>query len=276
MLMPMNQLFDQIHKIPQVPDVVRTLIVQFNDPKVDFNAIAKNIEKEQMISLKVLRLVNSAHFGLSKKVGTIQDAIVMLGMNQLRTLVIASGLVNSIPKIENFNLAHFWENSFRTATYAKGLAKELKIDADLAFTAGLISDLGNILIHMGAPKEANEIDQHVKAGSTRSSIETRRLGFTSEDVCAELCRRWHFSPELIDAVAHCGEPLKTANSSHQACVVHIARYLSYCQQSSLSMEEVLKTFPSEVAAKIGLSETFMTEKLPELLMLESGMESLAA
>ncbi|MBS3953883.1 MAG: HDOD domain-containing protein [Methylomicrobium sp.] len=276
MLMPMNQLFDQIHKIPQVPEVVRTLIVQFNDPKVDFNAIAKNIEKEQMISLKVLRLVNSAHFGLSKKVGTIQDAIVMLGMNQLRTLVIASGIVNSIPKIENFNLANFWENSFRTATYAKGLAKELKIDADLAFTAGLISDLGDILIHMGAPREANEIDQHVKAGNTRSSIEMRRLGFTSEDVCAELCRRWHFSPELVDAVAYCGEPLKTENISQQACVVHIARYLSYCQQSGLSMDDVFRTFPSEVAAKIGLSETFMTENLPELLMLESGMESLAA
>jgi HD-like signal output (HDOD) protein len=276
MQMPMHQLFDQIHKIPQVPDVVRTLIVQFNDPKVDFNAIAKNIEKEQMISLKVLRLVNSAHFGLSKKVGTIQDAIVMLGMNQLRTLVIASGIVNSIPKIENFNLTNFWENSFRTATYAKELAKELKIDADLAFTAGLISDLGDILIHMGAPREANEIDQHVKAGNSRSSIEMRRLGFTSEDVCAELCRRWHFSPELVDAVAYCGEPLKTENISQPACIVHIARYLSYCQQSGLSMDDVLRTFPSEVAAKIGLSETFMNENLPELLMLESGMESLAA
>ena len=67
MKLQINQLFDQIHNIPQVPEVVRMLISQLNDPNTKFDDIAKNVEKEQVISLKILRLVNSAHFWSFKK-----------------------------------------------------------------------------------------------------------------------------------------------------------------------------------------------------------------
>jgi len=274
MQVQMNQLFDKIHNLPQIPEVVRILITQFNDPKTNFDDIAKNVEKEQVISLKVLRLVNSAHFGLSRKVGSIQDAVLMLGMNQLRTLVIASGMVGSVPKIEGINIKRFWSNSFNTATYAKWLAAESQVAPDLAFTAGLISQLGNILIHMGAPAAASEIDQHVRGGSSRSTIEKARLGFTSEDVCAELCRRWHFSADLIETVAQCASPLSAETISKLACTVHIARYISECQQNNLTIEDMLKSFPLNVAEKLGLTEQFFSEKLPEILALESGLDGL--
>jgi HD-like signal output (HDOD) protein len=119
----MNQLFDNIQKLPQIPEVVRTIINQLNEPHAEMLNIAKNVEKEQVISLKILRLVNSAHFGLSRKVASIDQATVMLGMNQLKTLVIASGIVSSVPKIENFDIRKFWNNCFRTATYAKWIAE---------------------------------------------------------------------------------------------------------------------------------------------------------
>lgn len=95
-----NQLFDQLHKIPQVPEVVRSIINQLNDPHADMLNIAKDVEKEQVIALKILRLVNSAHFGLSRKIGSINEAVSMLGLNQLKTLVIASGIVAATPDIK--------------------------------------------------------------------------------------------------------------------------------------------------------------------------------
>ncbi|MFA5983456.1 MAG: HDOD domain-containing protein [Methylococcaceae bacterium] len=120
----MNQLFDKIYDLPQIPEVVKTLITQINNPNIDLNAIEKNIEKEQVISLKVLRLVNSAHFGLSKKIDSIQDAVAMIGINQLKILVVASGMVMAIPKVQGVNFKHFWEDSFRAATIAKWLASK--------------------------------------------------------------------------------------------------------------------------------------------------------
>lgn len=276
MKLTIEKLFDQMHKVPQVPEVVRTLITQLSDPNSRYDDIIKNVEKEQVISMKVLRLVNSAHFGLSRKIGSIDDALVLLGMGQLKTLVIASGIVNSMPNIPNFNIKDFWTDSFRTATLAKWLADRCKLEnADMVFTAGLISGLGNILIHLGDPKAGNEIDQHVKAGELRPDFERKRLGFTSQEACAELCRRWHFADDLIDTVAKEGEPLSFDKISLPACAVYIARYISESVHVNQSEEENLASFPVDVWKKLGLQEQDIAENMATMLAIESKLDGLA-
>jgi HD-like signal output (HDOD) protein len=275
MKLQINQLFEQIHNVPQVPEVVRLLITQLTDPNAKFDDIAKNVEKEQIISMKVLRLVNSAHFGLSKKIGSIDDAVVMLGMSKLKTLVIASGIVSSVPDIPNFDVNEFWANSFRTATYAKWLAEEIKLDnADMIFTAGLISGLGTILLYLGDAKVANEIDQHVKAGDSRYDYESKRLGFTSQEVCAELCSRWNFSEELVNTIAKSGAPLNAGELSLPACVVYVARYISDCSGAEMNEEDMLAHFPSKEWLQLRLDENHLEKKISEILALESGLEGL--
>ena len=276
MSIEMSQLFDQVDKIPKVPEVVRDLIIQLNDPDFDIEAIAKNVSKDQMISMKVLRLVNSAHFGLTRKIGSIEDAVIMLGMRQLKTLIIASGIVSSVPEIKGFDIKTFWSDSFRTATYAKWLADEIDADGEIIFTAGLISGMGNVLIHMSEPATAQEIVQDVETGKQRSQAEEHRLGFTNSEVCAELCRRWKFPEILIQTVAQCHEPLKFEDASIEAYIVNIARYLSECRRDNLSLENMMETFPAEVLGKLGLGGDQLTEKLPALLETNSGLETLAA
>ncbi len=275
MKLTIEQLFEQIHKVPQIPEVVRILITQLNDPDFDFYEISKNVEKEQIISMKVLRLVNSAHFGLSRKIGSIDDAVVMLGMGQLKTLVIASGIVSAVPDIPNFNIKEFWADSFNTATYAKWLAEKCKLDnSDMVFTAGLISGLGNILIHLADRKVANEIEQHVKAGNDRSVYERKRLGFTSQDVSAELCRRWHFSEELTATIAQSGAPLNFDPVLMPACAVSIARYICESTHSQLSEEENLAAFPVKEWQALQLDALEIAENLKDILALDSGLKGL--
>ncbi|MCQ8127046.1 HDOD domain-containing protein [Methylomonas rivi] len=272
----MNQLFDNIPKLPQIPEVVRTIINQLNDPRAEMLDIAKNVEKEQVISLKILRLVNSAHFGLSRKISSIDEATVMLGMNQLKTLVIASGIVSSMPKIENFDIRKFWSNCFRTAVYAKWLAERISNSGEIAYTAGLIGNLGNLLIHIGLPSEANEIDQHTRAGrSSRANFERTCLGFTNQDVCAELCRRWKFGGELVEAIQHSGEPLTFEQPSPIACCLHLAQFISDAVEKGTSEEDILAALPLPVAEKIGLSATFFNAHLAEIMALQSKLEGLA-
>jgi HD-like signal output (HDOD) protein len=271
-----DQLFDQVYRIPQVPEVVRVLIQQMNDPNIDMEAIAKNVEKEQVIALKVLRIVNSAYFGLSRQLSSISEAVVLLGMGQLKTLVIASGMVASVPDIKNFDVKSFWSNSFRTAAYSKWLANKIGLDEDLVFTAGLVSGLGTVLIYLGAPREANEIDQHVLAGNTRYVIEQKRLGYTSQDVCGELCRRWKFPEDLINTIAQSATPLRFKELSQTSCVVHIARYLSECKGLALKEEDMMRTFPYLVLEAMDINEQLIREHLPEILAIDSGLDGLTA
>ncbi len=275
MKLTINALFDQMHNVPQVPEVVRNLITQLNDPNSRYNDIAQNVEKEQMISMKVLRLVNSAHFGLSKKIGSINDALAMLGISQLKMLVISSGIVSSVPDIPNVDVKEFWGHSFRTANNAKWLAEQCKLEnVDMMFTAGLICDLGIILIHLGDPKVGNEIEQHVKAGEKRSDFESSRLGFTSQQACAELCKRWHFAAELVDTVEKAGDPLSFEDVSLPACAVFVGRYVSELAASNKDEEEMLAGFPVEAWKKLGLKEQDVPSKLKEMLALESKLEGL--
>ncbi len=271
---PMNQLFDQIHKIPQVPEVVRHIINQLNNPNVDMLDIAKNVEKEQVIALKILRLVNSAHFGLSRKIGSIDEAITMLGMNQLKTLVVATGIVSVVPQLENFDIKQSWRNSFRTAGYARWFAAQSGLPAEVAYTAGLISNLGNILIHIGSPREANEIDQHVKAGNSRLEIEKRRLGFTSQATCAELCRRWKFADQLVETIEQSAEPLLSDQPDKLACAVFLAHSISDYQDQGLETEQILASLSTQVIEQLGLTEQVVKDKLPEVLNAKSELDGL--
>jgi len=269
-----NQLFDQIHSIPQVPEVVQELILQVNNPDIDMGVIAQNVEREPTISLKILRLVNSAHYGLSRKVSSIKEALAFLGMSELKTLIIASGIVSSIPDIKDFDIKQFWERSFNTASYAKNIAIEAHQDPDIAFTAGLICNIGTILIHLGDPSAAMEIIEHVKAGhASQSEFEKRRLGYTSAEVTAEICRRWKLPDELISAVADCVDPLNEPEPSKIACILHIGRYLSTFKTGSQE-EDIIAKFPFPVAEKISLTKAVLAEKLPKLLAIESNMSAL--
>jgi len=271
-----SSLFTEVNHVPQIAEVIHILINQLNDPDIDLKEIAKNVEKEQIISLKVLRIVNSASFGLRNKISTIEEAVVLLGMIKLKTLVIASGIVSSIPKIENFDIKQFWLNSFSTATYARWLANASGCNADMAFTAGLLSDLGIILIHLGFPTESIEINRLVKEGDhTRPFLEKGLLGFTSQDVSAELCKHWKFSDELCRPIAQSADPLATEGpASKIAGSIHIARQISLCIANEMTEEQTLALIPPTIIQLLGFPELFFQEKLGDIMALESGLEGL--
>lgn len=276
MATPMNALFDNVHQLPQVPGVVREIITQLNDPDINMMDIAKNVEQEASISLKVLRLVNSAHYGLSRKINTIQEALTFLGTGELKTLVLASGLVSTIPAIEGFDAQAFWDKNFLKCQYAKAIADELSLDAELAFTAALISNVGTALIYLGDPKAALEVEQHLNSGTTRRyEYEKRRLGYTSADVSAELSRRWKFPTELVDIVANSAAPLAGDDVSALACALNVADFISV-HAGRVEEEELFEAFPYDVAAKLGWDDATAKEKTLALINMESKLSGLAA
>ncbi len=269
-----DTLFSEIQHIPQIPEVIRELIHQLNNPEIEIKDIALNVEKEQLISLKVLRLVNSASFGLAKKISSIQEAVIILGINRLKTLVIASGIVSSVSKLDNFDINNFWLNSFSTANYAKWLSSHCQCHTDTAFTAGLLSQIGRLLIHMGSAKAAEDIENRIAAGHERLFIEKMRLGFTSQEVSAELCKRWKFPDELTIPIAQCGEPLTTKPISKTACILYLSQLLAQCKESQIDEKQICERLNNDISAELDLSEAFFSDHIENLMAMESGLEGL--
>ena len=266
--MRIEDLIKQTDKLPNVPDVVRELIQLLDDPDANYSDISSKVAHDQTISLKVLRIVNSAYFGLSRKISSIDEATVLIGMEKLKTLVIASGFSASVESAEGINLANFWADSFRVAELAKWIAKRSNlVDEDEAFTVGIVHNIGVLLLHLTAPDTALEIQQLVNnRKASRMKAEVDLLGFTTQQAGQALMDQWKFPVNLGVAVKEHKRPFINDDPQPLACVLNLACFLNACIRSEREIELVRESLPRAVVKAAGLSEGVVYE-LDEALQL---------
>jgi len=273
--MQISALFDQIEQLPMVPEVVRTLIMQLNDPDIDLGSVASDVAKDQAISLKVLRIVNSAHFGLSRKISSIDEAVVMLGMAKLKNIVVASGLTGCVHHVVGMDMKKFWQESI----YIAGIAKELAIltdesDPDTAFTAGLLSTIGCLLIVMGVPSQSILIKDKLEEGMTQYDAELEVLGFSSGNLASDLIEKWRFPNVLGDAIYAYQRPLQLDKDNALACILHLAQYLASEKVKNSDFDTIMANFPFEAANKVKLNHKLMECHLDGIFVEISGLDEL--
>jgi HD-like signal output (HDOD) protein len=274
--MEIKDLLNQTSKLPNVPEVVRQLIQALNDPNANYSDISKKVSEDQTLSLKILRLVNSAHFGLSRKVSSIDEATVMLGMGRLKTLVIASGFSNSVTQVEGLDIKKFWSESFRVATLARWFAaKTDNVDPDIAFTTGIIHNIGRLLLHLAQPNRAKAIQTLIEESNVNRSVaEIERLGFTTQEAGKALLDMWSFPAELGIAVAQHKNPMAHETPSALAGVLNLACYINDSVREKRDEESVKESYPTDIATLAGVSPETI-DQLAEALTLESGLDGLA-
>ncbi|MGL5665563.1 MAG: HDOD domain-containing protein, partial [Shewanella sp.] len=116
-------LLSRVDDLPRLPKAISELLEVVNDDNATVKNIATKVSHDPLISAKVLRLANCAHYGHSREVGSIDEAVVRLGMQTLRTLVLASAVMGSVPKCQRVDLAQFWGQTFEIALYCQEMAK---------------------------------------------------------------------------------------------------------------------------------------------------------
>ncbi|WP_047390775.1 HDOD domain-containing protein [Chitinibacter sp. ZOR0017] len=274
--MKLEEVFEQTHKLPTIPKVVQELIDSFSNDDIDIDTIAKKISLDQVITAKVLRLANSAHFGASRQIGSVQEAVVVLGFNTVRTLVVASGITGAFVATPGFDRKKFWRSSLQVATLAKWLAKPAKINGEVAFTAGMIHNIGEMLIHIVAPELAVKIDQFVENGADRVALEGNNIGFDYVMVGEELARRWNFPPAIQQALKYQNAPAAQEPSDKLTATLHLAKIIAREQANDASQEEIAAALPADSLAIAGLIPAELQEKLIEIDELSSGLEELIA
>ena len=261
--MNVENLFAEISNLPNIPKVVQELIESFKKEDVNSEELASKIAMDQVLSAKVLRMANSAHFGVSRTIASTNDAVVLLGFNALRTLVLASGLTGAFKAPEGFNIEDFWKISFRTGAVAKWLAKNVKADPETAFTCGMLHNVGSVLLHLGVSEQALSIDKAVELGADRVELEMSQIGVSYPQVGEELALRWKFPEEISKAIGEQTDPLSSDEFSVLAGILHVAKYLVECNRNELSEEETIADFPTEIARAAGLEPSQLFDALGE-------------
>ena len=274
--MSFDSLFSNATRLPSIPKIVQELINSFDDPNADITKLSVKIAQEPVITAKLLRVANSAHYGLPKQVSSVQDACIIMGFPAVRTLVMASGLVDSMTIPTALNKKHFWLNAFAVAGCAKWLCKFKKgADANTAFTAGLIHTIGQLLMYSAEPALAEQVSQQMAKGAPRREAEYSAFGYTHCDVGAELAKRWKF-PEIINAgLKFQSDPQKATPASDMATLLYLAkRIVELDPEHPINSADFIASLPKEIIANPPIDLTTLANALTDLPDFTGGISSL--
>lgn len=272
--MNLAALFDQPQNLPNIPKVVQELINTFNQTDLDMDEVAGKISMDPVLTAKVLRLANSAHYGVSRTIASTADASVLLGFSTLRTLVLASGITGAIQAPEGFDRKAFWRDNFAVAAIAKWMSSYCGINDETAFTCGMLHSIGELMIHLLMPTEAKKIQSAVEAGGKLYDVEMAILGYSYAEVGAELAKRWKFPDDTVEGIKHHANPQNVEEENKLSGLIYLAVYVNQANGQGLSDKEVLESFPQDIANGIGMDISKSLEDLKQLDGIESGMDSL--
>jgi len=275
--MDIKSLLDQPHKLPNVPAVTQKLIASFSDEDVSFKQIAEQITADPALSAKLLRLANSAYFHLSRTIGTVDEALQMLGFVMVRNLVLGNGMSHAFRNTKGMYLQQFWLYNLYTASSSRWLASRVGVNSDLVFTVGLMHGLGQLQLHVAAPDAVLPLDKALPVlDAGRAALEKDKLGFHNGAVAAELAQMWNFPEPIVEALRRVPDPLASPDYSDAAACVHMGTWVARNAISKASEDQILASYPLEVAQKLGASWEMVAKEMPPVSELSAGLEGMLA
>jgi HD-like signal output (HDOD) protein len=255
----LSALFKSV-KLPVMSEVAHSLIRTLHDEDISIAKVRDIIAKDPTLTAKVLRAANSAGLGLRREVSTLDAAIAMIGMSQVRTLALSACMNVAFPLVAGLDRAEFWRNSMACAGYAHWLAGGIGMDGQEAWLTGMMARLGELIIGQSAPAILADVEKLPHIPGERWKREQQALGFTETQVTAELARRWNFPDAIVQGLEAASGPLLTQPFSPLGGVVHLAGWLA---DMPFSEPVIMDALPGDVIAALDLNRDWMRSRMPQ-------------
>ena len=264
--MNIDRLLKLPNTLPSAPKVVRKLMETFDQEEVDTMHVASVIQEDPVLTAKLLKIANSAFFGLTREVTNARDAINMMGLIKVRALVIAASLGEGFGGVRGVNVNQFWRYSINSANLSRSIALPIKMDETTAYTAALVHGIGELMMYTAMPEAMLDLDLSVPMlAITRAGAEQERFGYSYAEVGAALADEWRFPPKMVKAIHHQTAPFGDDVYEPIAGVIYIASWGARGQEMSLGAEELTSSYPQPVGGVLGIDPgSVMGEVIPSL------------
>lgn len=256
MTLTIDDVTQQLHDLPSLPAVVMELLNSIDQEDVDISVLAKKVSHDQALTAKTLRLANSSLYGLQVKVTTITQAITFLGFQTTRNLITAAAVTGCFPDGDcaGFDDKGFWRHSIATAACAKVLARRLRFNQDYAFTAGLLHDIGRLVLSAGFPAQYAQVLAACRADdSYLLDAERELLGVDHVEAGVALAGHWNFSDTMRLAIAHHHDP-EAPGAGFLATIVHVANAIAHALDIARDEDELVPSVSAVAWTALGLNE----------------------
>jgi len=255
-----KKIVDDMPNIPSMPSIVLNLLDQLNAPEPDLIKLSAIISKDLSLTVQLLKLVNSAYFSLSSRVNNITQAAVLLGLNRVRDLVIGSAIKPMVVTICGKNL---WEHSIRCAVGAELIAKKLNNDRnEEAFIAGLLHDIGKIILELYNDKFVKEVHNRVLLGDERIKTEKRLFGFAHTEIGKLLISKWNLPNDIGEHVKFHHNPIQSSNKLITSYVYVADRLGQETLMYPIIDPEISENLDFEISDPVSLREEIFAASQP--------------
>jgi len=264
--------------LPAMPQVASKVLELSSDPNTSASQLQQVISDDQAMTARILKIANSAMYSCSRKIKTLTEAIVMLGFNSIRSLVVTSAarnLYNTRKSRSGLKERLLWEHSIGAGFACRLMAqKHAPALTEEAFLAGLMHDIGKLVLNIRIPEKFDEIVQ-VVYNENRSfhSTEQENFGFTHAEVGSLLVNKWKLSPVLEDVIKNHHNPESISPDNPLLLYLDLANQICHKLGIGFSDEPELNLVDSPANQILGLTEEMFNEITTHLQeTLETEME----
>ncbi|MEA1960051.1 MAG: HDOD domain-containing protein [Bacillota bacterium] len=225
--MCLDDIVDAVNDLPALPNVVIKVLELTEDPNSTAQDINQALSQDQGMMAKVLRLSNSAFYGFPRRIATITDATIFLGFRTVRGIVMAASVSDILSQeVEGYALApgELWKHSQAVAMGSRLIARNTKYpNPDVAYTAGLLHDIGKVILNTHMKDAYHEVvDKVVQGNVPFYEAEDEVIGFNHAIVGARIAEKWNLPDELVHTIAWHHLPEKDEQNNRLTSIVHLA------------------------------------------------------
>jgi len=232
----LDAIYDQIDALPSLPSIVTDVLEVTGNPESSANDLMRAVLPDQSMCATILKIANSAFFGLPREVSTVEKAVMVLGFDEVKNIVLGKAVFNSFKELNSTNkegIESFWGHCFNCGLAAKILAERVNLSPSELFISGLIHDIGKLAMLLSFPTIYSHTLLALEENWMENNAKERELFFISHDeVAYTILQRWLFPSQLTRAVGYHHRPEKTEEFQLLAATVQMADIIAHIDEYS--------------------------------------------
>lgn len=260
----------EVEAFPGMPTTAAKLVPLLEDADSTASEIESILKYDPGLTANILKLTNSAYFGIPTRISSVKQAIILLGWRRLVQVVMTicmSPLMNKTIPGYDLPKGALWQHSIAVSVAAEILVKELKIpDADEVFTAALLHDVGKLILGGFVKDDLKHIEDMVKKGITFDVAESMVLGTNHAEIGGQILDKWSFPSELVSAVQWHHDPESCEDNCNLSDIVHVANTMGLMTGLGKIDQDLALEYFSPVADRLGLAPENLEEMAQQTLV----------
>lgn len=226
--MTMEQVLARADALPALPEIVARILEMLGDEDANAETLSRHIVSDPAVVVRLLAAANAGALGASGRIDSVRQAIMLLGIGRVRDITLATAIIDRFKAAPPFDAQHLWLHSIGVAVCAQEIATHASLDTDVAYTSGLLHDVGQLLLFAFNPASyADVLRLTTERDLDLIDVEREYLGVDHAHVGGELARLWKLPEAVADAIAGHHVCVDSGPENEMADAVHVAEVLAH-------------------------------------------------